>query len=302
MTSQGMGVKKARSWKARTAVRLRLGARLGVLALTATLFSQVHTTGAEACAFTAPAPAESEAGPVCPRQVSVGVTARLASGKPSTRAAVPASLHVGFTSKAVDGTTPALSEIEFGVSRVVELHTDGLPSCSFAELYSAVESPGHSCAKSLVGHGIVDSEIALSGEEPVNVEGHLSAFYVLRKEGRFILARVRTGAPMPLIYVIPFKIVKQREGAFGTYLVVHGMRAITGICIRPNCFSPYTLRGVYSRISRLELSLHRPYRHGAERDSFLNARCPKKSFPLAFFALHYDDFQKLTMVKGNCQT
>lgn len=199
-------------------------------------------------------------------------------------------MRIGFTSKAADGTVPELSRIEFDISRNVELHTAGLPSCSSAELYSNVAGPGHSCSKSFVGRGIVDSEIVRPGEEPVSVQGHLSAFYTVRKEGRFILARVKTGAALPLVYVIPFKI-GEGHGVFGTTLVVRRMQEITGVCASPGCFSPYTLKGIYSRISKLEFSLHRRFRHGSTRESFLNARCPAKSKALRLLvgmSLSYD--------------
>src|SRR5260221_9185181 len=188
--------------------------------------------------------------------------------------AAPATLRLGFTSEALNSpATPELSRIVLDISRNVELHTAGLPSCSFKELYSGRASPGHSCAKSLVGHGIVDSEIMLPGKPPAKVQGHLSAFYVLRKGERRILAPVTTGAPLPFIYVIAFDMTSDR-GAFGTRLVVQRMANILGVCIHPNCFSPYTLKGVYSRISKLEPSLQRRVPHGGERDSFVSARCP----------------------------
>jgi hypothetical protein len=207
--------------------------------------------------------------------------------------AAPASLRLGFTSEALNSpVTPELSRIAFEISPNVELHTAGLRSCSFAELYSSTASLGHSCVKSLVGHGIVDSEITLPGRSPAQVEGHLLAFYVFREGERRILARVRTGAPLPLIYVIPFKITSER-GAFGTSLTVRRMRIITGVCIHPNCFSPYTLKGVYGHISRLELSLHRRFAHARERDSFISTRCPTQgktseaTFPVMRASLDY---------------
>jgi len=116
------------------------------------------------------------------------------------------------------------------------------------------------------------------------------------------MARVRTGAPLPLIYVIPFKIAKG-PGAFGTSLVVRRMRAITGICIHPNCFSPYTLKGVYSRISKLQLSLHRRFHHDSTKESFLSARCPARSgvaIPLASVSLDYGSTAMGATVFNDC--
>jgi hypothetical protein len=209
----------------------------------------------------------------------VGATAETTPAKLPRSGATPITLRAGFTSEALESpTTPELSRIVLEFGRSVNFQTVGLPSCSFAELYSRSASPGHSCAKSLVGKGIVDSEITLPGRSPAKVEGHLSAFYVFRKGERRILARVRTGAPLPLIYVIPFKIAAG-HGVFGTSLAVRRMRIIQGICIHPNCFSPYTLKGVYGHISKFELSLHRTFVRAGEKQkrSFVSARCPAAS-------------------------
>jgi hypothetical protein len=259
-----------------------------------------HTANFQTCLVAESYSAAISAGTSCGSEISVSAMARLT---PSSlpRAAAPASLRIGFTSKAADGSAPELSRIELDISHNVELHTAGLPSCSFAELYSSTTSPGRSCAKSLVGRGIVNSEVALPGKSPVAVKGHLSAFYVKRKEGRFVLAHVRTGAPLPLIYVIPFKVAKE-SGAFGTSLTVRRMQDIHGICIKPNCFSPYTLKGIYSHISKFELSLHRRFRHRTERDSFLNARCPEQArFSLAGISLSYGGPPMTGTVLGNCR-
>lgn len=260
-----------------------------------------HTADFQACIVVEPYSPATSAAINCGSEISVSATAQLEPRRlPQTKVA-PAVFRIGFTSTAADGSTPELSRIELDISHNVELHTVGLPSCSFAELYSTVTSPVHSCAKSLIGRGIVDSEIALPGKAPVAVNGHLTAFYVKRKEGAFVLARVRTGQPLPLIYVIPFKVAKE-SGAFGTSLTVRRMWDIHGICIKPNCFSPYTLKGIYSRISKFELSLHRSFRRRSEKDSFLNARCPEEGlFSLAGISLSYGSPPMTGTVLRNCQ-
>jgi len=133
---------------------------------------------------------------------------------------------------------------------------------------------------------MVDSEIASPNQPPVMVKGSLRAFYVLKNHERLILARVTTTAPLPLAYVIPFAI-KRGRGAFGTILVARHMHELLGVCIHPHCFSPYTLKGVYSRISKFGLSLRRRFtRHGTE-DSFVEAKCPAATLPLLRAQLSY---------------
>jgi len=277
---------------------------LGLLLLAVTLIWQNTAIGEanfQACVVAGPYAAATSASTNCGSEISVSATAQLEPRRLPQTEAAPAVLRIGFTSKATDGSTPALSRIELDISHNVELHTIGLPSCSFAELYSTVANPFQSCAKSLIGRGIADSEIALPGKAPVAVSGHLAAFYVKRKEGGFVLVRVKTGQPLPLIYVIPFKIAKGR-GSFGTSLTVRRMLDIQGICIKPNCFSPYTLKGIYSRISRFELSLHGRFRRRSENDSFLNARCPEETlFPLAGISLSYGGPAIAGTVMRNCR-
>jgi hypothetical protein len=224
----------------------------------------------------------------------VGASAETTPAKLPRSGAVPITLRAGFTSEATENpTTPELSRIVLEFGRSVKFQTAGLPSCSFAELFSRSASPGHSCAKSRVGSGMVASEITLPGRSPAKVEGHLSAFYVFRDGERRILARVRTGAPLPLMYVIPFKIASG-QGVFGTSLTVRRMRVIHGICTHPNCFSPYTLNGVYGQISKLELSLHRIFVRPGEKQkqSLVSAGCPAGNkqetiFPLMKVSLDY---------------
>ncbi|HVC07662.1 MAG TPA: IPT/TIG domain-containing protein [Solirubrobacterales bacterium] len=209
----------------------------------------------------------------------------------------PALLRTGFTSEAPDGgPTPELRRISLDVSRNVAFDTGGLPSCPLAKLFSSYASPLGTCPDSLVGRGGVVSEVTLPGQQPVTLVGNLLAFYDFARGQPRILARVTTGEPLPLTYVIPFQIEKAK-GAFGTSLVVPKMRNIRGKCRRryPNCFAqPYTLKGIYGHISKLEFSLHRLFKPlQGKRESLISARCPapaprsSASFPLERLSLRY---------------
>lgn len=117
---------------------------------------------------------------------------------------VPATLRLGFTSEAASTPiTPELTAIRLEVSRNLTFQTAGLPSCPIAELYSESSDAGQVCAGSLVGYGIVISEVTLPGQAPVTIEGHLSAFYDLGEGQPRILAQVTSTGPLPLTYVIP---------------------------------------------------------------------------------------------------
>jgi hypothetical protein len=208
-----------------------------------------------------------------------------------------ATLLMHFTSSSVE--TPELERIDLEISRFVSFQASGLPSCSLAKLYSSSVNARDACAQSLVGHGSVTSAIAVPGQAPVVVSGHLLAFYALAQGEPRILAQVTTGEPLPLVYVIPFTMTRAAR-PFGTDLLVtrRRMRAIAGKCApgHPNCFapSPYTLVGVYSHISSFSMSLHRLYQRRDKRESFVSAECPVPrsssglGFPLLRVRLKYD--------------
>lgn len=186
----------------------------------------------------------------------------------------PAALRLGFTSAAAGASaTPDLARIAIELSPMVGFQTDGLPSCPPTRLYGSAAGARHACAGSLVGAGSVSSEIALPGQAPAVVVGRLLAFYSEAGGRQRILAQVVTGAPLPLTYVIPFEIVDR--GSAGVALEVKRMARILGQCrqnVRGCLGQPYTLEGVYSRISSLRISLRR---FGAgPAASFVGAKCP----------------------------
>jgi hypothetical protein len=229
-------------------------------------------------------------------ETAVGVSAKTMPVKLPRSEAIPITLRTGFTSEALNSSAiPELSRIVFEISHNIKFQTAGLPSCPLANLYSTTVSARQTCAGSLVGHGTVNSEVTLPGQAPAMIEGDLLAFYAFAEDKPRILAQVTSGAPLPLTYVIPFQIAKGR-GVFGTSLVVSKMSNIQGQCRfrRPNCFAqPYSLKGVYGHISKLELSLHRSFSKAGGRESFVNARCPADSnrrgttFPLIRVSLNY---------------
>jgi len=240
-----------------------------------------------------------------------GTTApsRLPDGRP-----VAIALKVGFTSEALgSATTPELGRIAIELNQAIELNTEGLPSCPLSVVGSPTADPTKSCARSLVGRGVVDSEITLPGQAPVKVEGSLLAFYAFAEGAPRILARVVTGEPLPVVYVIPFEI-HQAPRTLGTVLRVKKMHILHGICRTgfSNCFAqPYNLNGVYGRISSLQLTLHRSFAYDGQRASFAAAHCPHRAstssntFPLLRVTAHYaeqtaTESTRSPVVSGSC--
>lgn len=238
-------------------------------------------------------------------EVVIGVSGETVPGKLPRSRMVPATLRLGFTSEAPSTPiTPELTAIRFEVSRNLSFQTAGLQSCPIATLYSESSDAGQICAGSLVGHGIVISEVTLPGQAPVTIEGHLSAFYDLGGGQPRILAQVTSTGALPLTYVIPFTIYKT-HGVYGTILSVEQMRFIAGECARghPNCFSQtYTYKGIYGHISKFELTLDRQFVHAGKRTSVVSADCPARAgsssgiFPLVRVNLAYREANSRSQV------
>ena len=226
----------------------------------------------------------------------IGVSGETVPGKLPRSRMVPATLRLGFTSKAPSTpTTPELTAIRLEISRNLAFQTADLPSCPIAELYSESSDARQICARSLVGYGTVISEVTLPGQAPVTIEGHLSAFYDFGEGQPRILAQVTSTGALPLTYVIPFTISKA-HGVFGTILSVEQMRFIKGICAprHQNCFSQtYTYKGIYGHISKFELTLDRQVVHAGKRTSVVSVDCPASGssssavFPLVKVNLAY---------------
>jgi len=223
----------------------------------------------------------------------------------------PTSFRVGFTSvSSTTSATPELTSIGVQVSRRLTFDTAGLPSCPISELYDPPSGMGQVCSGSLVGSGVVISEVTIPGQAPVTIEGHLLAFYDLGDGQPRILAQVTSEGVLPLTYVIPFTI-RPSTGIFGTTLAVEQMRFIAGICApgHSNCFSQtYTFKGIYGHISKFELTLHRQFIHRGKRASLVNADCPAShgsssmSFPLVEVNLAYPEATtRSQVVTGRCQ-
>jgi hypothetical protein len=193
-----------------------------------------------------------------------------------------------------------IEEISFGVNSAFEFAGRWPQRCSLAILYSR-RDPLKDCATALVGRGSVTSEISAPGKSPVVVTGQLQAFYSYGGGQPRILAKVTTGEPLPLIYVIPFTVRPGAGPLKPTTLTVprSQMRGIAGKCAseHPNCFAPnpYSIYGVYSQISDFTMTLHRVERRQGHRLSFVSGRCsladgkPFGDFPFLQVSLSYEE-------------
>jgi hypothetical protein len=189
---------------------------------------------------------------------------------------VPIGLSAGFTSEDPSGgPAPGLRSIRIELSRRLSLRIAGRPLCPERLLYKGPAVTLEECEGSLVGRGTVVSDIPVSTnfDQTARVEGTMRVFYGLAEGKPMMLARVETGEPMPLVYVIPFAIKRSSSGR--ATLVAHRMTHLRGLCARshPNCFAdPYGIDGFYTRIASLQLTLRRVGRSG-----LVSGSCPPRS-------------------------
>jgi hypothetical protein len=258
------------------------------------------------CAWAAPIAAAETAVP--PEQVIMTAAGETLPALLPRSRPVPASIGMGFTSEdPLTHTAPELSRFEFEISRNVVFQTAGLPSCPLRALYYEAGRP---CRRSLVGEGLVKSEIPVPGQAPVAVEGNLEAFYASTAGFPRIFARIVTGEPMPLLYVIPLAM-KPAVGSVGTRLVATKMQEVKGkriSCVPAGATctgGSYAYEGIYGRISYFRLFLHRRYRLRRSHRSFVRAGCRAQSpdpFNLELVTLSYSSgAEPRALVRGRCK-
>jgi hypothetical protein len=197
----------------------------------------------------------------------------------------PVSVQMGGKIKTTDRQAPPkLERIVLDINKNGRLQSKGLATCSLRRLESISASAAErACGDALIGHGNVTSRVTLPGQGAFASNGPLLAFNG-RKGGRqAIFAQVATSAPLPLTYVIVFKVQKAK-GAFGAQLVGE---------LPPIASS-------YGYISAFSLSLARRYIYRGEQMSFASASCaapkslPGGVFPFARASYVFEDGRTLS--------
>ncbi len=183
----------------------------------------------------------------------------------------PVTVRMGAKIKGSDESDPpVLERIVLQINSGGHLQSQGLPTCSLGKLESVSSKQAKkACGAALVGHGNVTSRVVLPGQGAFASNGPLLAFNGHYGGGPAILAQVATGAPLPLTYVIVFK-VKKTKGTFGTTLEA---------TLPP-------IASEYGYISAFDMSLSRTYIHKGQKLSYASASCPApKGFSAASFPL-----------------
>jgi hypothetical protein len=196
----------------------------------------------------------------------------------------PIGVWINGTIKTLsDSAPPALREIKIELNRYGVLDVEGLPTCPKDRIATTNrETALRRCGSALVGTGsfLAESEYPEQGSFPS--AGKLLAFNGREGNAPVLYAHVYGTTPLESTRIITFRIT-HGHGSYGTVL--------TGDL--PPTLNPHGF------IRRIGLSLHRKYRVGGERHSYLAAGCPAAPgftsavFPFARASLTFSDGRAL---------
>jgi hypothetical protein len=185
---------------------------------------------------------------------------------------IPVGVTVAARIRRTDhGLPPSLRQISLQINRNGVLDRRGLPSCPIGRLQATDSNHAlAACGAAQVGGGRVGGFVAFPEQRPLPFRSRALAFNGRLADGRpAILAHIYVPRPLPLTFVLAFSI-ERTPGTFGTRLVAT---------------VPKRTRRL-THITRFVLRLHRTYRAGGERHSYLSAGCPAPpGFPGATFPL-----------------
>jgi hypothetical protein len=220
-------------------------------------------------------------------------TGKIAPKKLPRTGAAPVSVRISGSIGTADGARPPeLSKIAIAFNRYGRVSTRGLPVCDAAELETSTsEMARRVCRGALVGHGKFRAKVDFPGREPVPVVGDVLAFNSSRDGKPLLLLHIYGSNPAQVTYVVEFRIVRLKNGPFGTVFVAH----IPKIASR------------LGYVTNVSLTFERRYVFQGRSRSFLSARCaaplgfPGAVFTLARGSFTFDNGQRIsTSLARNC--
>ena len=207
----------------------------------------------------------------------VKVTGNLAPKRLPRDKKAPIKVSVGGEITTTDATLPPqLRKLRIELNKEGQIDYNGLPTCKYSEI-----QPGSSaralrqCRSALVGQGSFTANITLSGQEPYPTEGKLLVFNSKRGKKPVLFGHIYSPKPFASSFVIVFAIQRLRKGPYGTAL---------------DAPLPPAMRA-WGRLTGLEMTLDRRFRHKRRSHSYLSAGCPApRGLTLASFSLARSTF------------
>ena len=133
---------------------------------------------------------------------------------------VPVTVRIEGSIGTVNGSEPPqLRQISFAINRNGKLFSSGLPSCPIELLQSTTSQAALArCRHALIGRGSFGADVDFPSLPLVPVRGRLLAFNGRSNGQPEILLHLYVASPAQVTLVLPFKVIKQSAGAFGTVL------------------------------------------------------------------------------------
>lgn len=183
---------------------------------------------------------------------------------PRTRLA-PIALSASGSLATVDGShPPAAKTVTIDFDKHGTIDARGLPVCRPGQLQSRdTKAAIAACRPALVGRGTTTVEVAFPEQRPFSATGPLALFNGGVRHGvttMYIHAYVSVPTPTAIVTVV--KIRKIHKGPYGT-------RAVARI---PK------IAGGSGSLTHFALSIHRIFRRGGRKQSYLLARCANGRF------------------------
>jgi hypothetical protein len=206
----------------------------------------------------------------------------------------PVTARVEGSIGMADGSRPPqLRRLSIAFNRSGRVSSLGLPTCHTAEIEQTDSEAALSlCGDALVGHGHFASIVHFPGSGPIPAEGRALAFNSRRRGRPALLLHIHGANPIQFTFIVPFTIVRQRRGDFGTVLSARIPR----------------LASDFGYVTEIKLTIGRRYRYRGHPRSFLSASCAAPSgFPGGIFDLARGSFsfasgqQLTTTLVRNCK-
>ena len=207
----------------------------------------------------------------------VKVSGRLAPKRLPRVGTAPIAVTVGGEISTTDESLPPrLAAMRIELNRNGRLDYAGLPTCPYNRIQPGSSTRALSqCRSALVGRGSFSADITLSGQEPYPTRGKLLVFNSKRGRKPVLYGHIYSPKPFATSFVIVFKIQKLRKGTYGTALNAPLPKAMDA----------------WGRLTGLNMTLNRRFRHKGRSHSYLSAGCPApRGFSLATFSLARSTF------------
>jgi hypothetical protein len=183
---------------------------------------------------------------------------------------VPVTVRIDGSIGTVNGSEPPpLRQVSFAINRNGKLYSGGLPSCPVELLQSTTSQAALArCRPALIGRGSFGADVDFPSLPLVPVRGRLLAFNG-RSDGRpEVLLHLYVSTPAQVTLVLPFKVIRQSAGAFGTVLSAQIPK----------------IAGELGYVTDIDLEIGRRYRYRGLPRSLLSASCAAPAgFPGAIF-------------------